>query len=161
MDAPGPAAAVARIQVAPRAERAPSAEPTPPAAEKPEGPPADPIRIPPHAKEVVERRTPSSRTFDHGDGTFTTESFTEQIHYWPRPNAPLVPIELGFEALQEPDRTAVSRKAPATVTLPPPRQLPARLPDGPARGREVSLALVDPTRGGGVPPRAPRRSRRV
>ena len=58
---------------------------------------AQPVRA---GEERVEMRTASSRTFDNGDGTFTTELHPQPIYYQAPDSADWVPIDLGFTSLE-------------------------------------------------------------
>lgn len=71
--------------------------------------------------EDVTRRTASSRTFDNGDGTFTTELFTDPIFYRPEGKSDFEPIEVGFASIAgarpASDLVAASTKAPVRVSI--------------------------------------------
>ncbi len=62
-------------------------------------------------------REATSRTFENADGTFTSEVFSFPVHYQPEGSEDWAPIEVGFEATNEPDSVAVSGRAPATVSI--------------------------------------------
>ncbi|MHB1341787.1 MAG: hypothetical protein ACYCX5_08505, partial [Coriobacteriia bacterium] len=42
---------------------------------------AAPPELPPARRELVDKRTASSRTWDNRDGTYTYESYVEPIHF--------------------------------------------------------------------------------
>ena len=69
--------------------------------------------------ELVERRTETSRTFDNGDGTTSTEFYPDPIHYQPAGNANWEPIELKFAPPAAGSKTAKLTKSPVQVSVAP------------------------------------------
>lgn len=66
--------------------------------------------------ERVDMRTASSRTFDNGDGTYTTELYTAPIFWLPEGTNEWQPIDLRFAAAPDGDRLAVET-SPVRVEL--------------------------------------------
>jgi cell wall-associated NlpC family hydrolase len=72
-------------------------------------------------KEVVELRTPNSRTFANADGTYTTEFHAQPIFYQPAgttDRADLAPIDLTFSADAKTDSATVA-SSPVVITTRP------------------------------------------
>ena len=84
----------------------------------------DPTLIAPTVREGIERldlRTINSRTFENGDGTFTTEFHAQPIFYQPAGTttaAELLPIDLSFLADEETGYASVAT-SPVVVTTRP------------------------------------------
>ncbi len=118
----------------------------PPVAQPAEDPAAEPV-------ELVEERTASSRTFDNGDGTFTTKLYTDPIHYHPGDDAEAdwLPIEVGFEEIEgaraESDLIATSTKSPVEVSIGANTRDDGFLVlEADGRGYAISLTSVDASR---------------
>ena len=69
--------------------------------------------------ELVDRRTETSKTYAAGDGTVTTELFSEPIHYRTAPGAVWQPIDLTFRPIAGTDKAARLVDSPVAVTAAP------------------------------------------
>jgi len=95
------------------------------------------------ARERVDLRTPSTRTFQNRDGTFTTEFHAQPIFYLPPDSTELQPIDLHFSSVED-------AGAPQAMVSASPVVLTARSADdqvgflsAAAGTRTVSLGLAD------------------
>jgi hypothetical protein len=127
---PSPSASPA-ASATPSAEPSPSPTPSPTVSPSPspsaaptdepeatEPPTAEAERDP--ATEIVEARTESTRTYDNGDGSRTTELWSDPVFYRPEGSDILEPIEPAFEAVPGADRSVASTAAPVRVEAAPP-----------------------------------------
>jgi hypothetical protein len=69
--------------------------------------------------EVVARRTATSRTSVNADGTFTTEIFSQAIHYRPDGSTEWEPIDLTFAPIAPGSKVAKVDGSPTKVTVAP------------------------------------------
>lgn len=91
--------------------------------------------------ERPDMRTATSRTFDNGDGTFTTELFSAPIFYLPPETEEWQPIELRFAPTDDP-AVLLADRSPISVAL-----ADGNAADGFLRltAGELALALAVPT----------------
>ena len=108
--------------VAPSVSPEPSQPPqpaVPPAGSEPETvpPPDQPVVVPEPGKdrELIDRRTATTRSWDVGNGQVTSELFPSPIFYQPSGEGDYVPIELDFDATAD-GRAAVTT-SPTIVTV--------------------------------------------